>query len=100
MKGRQPTKAERQHMDRICQLGCVVCRKDMDVFSPAEVHHITGKTTPDAHMKTIALCSRHHRIKSNDGAWVSRHGDGRSAFEARYGRENDLLDWWGSHDEF
>jgi len=73
--------------------GCVVCRKYLSVFSPAEIHHPQGKTTPAAHLKAIPLCSRHHRIPSNTGDWVSRHGDGKKAFEAAYGTEESLLHW-------
>ena len=91
-KGRKPTKEEKAWLDKVSDLGCIVCLTFHSVYSPAEPHHIDGKTKPGAHLKTIGLCPRHHRHKSNDGQWVSRHGDGRKAFESRYGTEQDILD--------
>ena len=91
MKGRKPTKEEAAYMDSIVQSGCVVCRKFLGVFSPAEPHHIIGKTKPGAHFKTIPLCPNHHRIKSNTGEWISR-ADGRAAFEKAYGKKKDLIE--------
>jgi len=91
MKGRKPNKAEKAWLDLIGQCGCMVCYIKRLGDSPSEVHHPTGKTTADAHLLAIPLCSRHHRHKSNDGEWVSRHGDGRAAFEKAYGTEADLL---------
>ena len=44
MKGRNPTKKEKEWMDMISQIGCVVCKKFLDCFSPAEVHHIKGQS--------------------------------------------------------
>jgi hypothetical protein len=92
MKGRAPTKAEQAHMDAMAQVGCIVCILHMGVWTPPAIHHIDGKTKPGAHFLTIPLCSRHHQYKSNTGAWVSRHGDGRRAFEAAYGAEEWLLE--------
>ena len=73
-------------------LGCVVCLSYLEVFTPTEIHHIDGQTKPGCHQKTIGLCVRHHRIKSNVQQWISRHGDGRAAFEEAYGTEQELLE--------
>lgn len=93
LPGRTPTKEESRHMIAIANFGCVVCCRELSVFTLPEVHHMDGKTKPGAHLKTIPLCPRHHRIPSNDGAWVSRHGDGKKPFEAAYGTEEELLQW-------
>lgn len=90
MKGRTPTKLEKEWMDSIVQVGCIVCRLHLKVFTPPAVHHTDGKTKPGAHLKTIPLCPNHHQYKSNTGRWVSRHGDSRRAFEAAYGTEEWL----------
>lgn len=44
-------------------------------------------------MFVLPLCHKHHQEKDNQvpQRWVSRHGDGRAAFEAEYGDEADLL---------
>lgn len=92
MKGRSPTVEEKEWMDDVFEIGCIVCLEFMSVFTPCEVHHLEGKTKPGAHLKTIGLCSLHHRHKSNDGQWVSRHGDGKAAFEAEYAKEERLVE--------
>ncbi|MBT8449597.1 MAG: Ref family protein [Gammaproteobacteria bacterium] len=79
-------------MDAILEMGCVICKKEMGVFSPTEIHHIDGKTKPDCHLKTIPLCYRHHRAGEDNEIYTSRHPTKRR-FEDRYGSEQDLLDW-------
>jgi len=77
-------------MDSICQLGCIVCRLHLDCETPAEVHHIDGKTKPEAHLKTIPLCFHHHREGVNNDTYVSRHPY-KAEFVKRYGTEEELL---------
>ena len=92
MKGRKPTKEEKKHLDAVRDLGCIVCRQ-FGVSSPGVPHHINGKTTHGAHFDVINLCQNHHQTKSNDKPpyWISRHGDGRRAFEETYGSERKFL---------
>ena len=90
LKGRTPTKAEREHMDAVCNVGCIVCLEWLGVHSPAEPHHTTGKTKAGAHMLTIPLCPRHHRTPGR--GYISRHGNGKAAFEREYATERELLD--------
>ena len=78
-------------MDSISQVGCIVCKVHYDCFTPAEVHHIDGKTKPGAHLKTIGLCYRHHREGVNNEMYVSRHPF-KAEFVKRYGTEMDLLE--------
>ncbi len=98
MKGRSPTVEEIQWMDDICNLGavgCVVCWFCRGVSNPrVSPHHIDGRTKPGAHFLTIALCSKHHQEKDNQKPprWISRHGDGKKAFEERYGTELEFLE--------
>jgi rubredoxin len=91
MKGRNPNKKEKIWMDSISTLGCIVCRLHYDCESPAEIHHIDGKTKPDAHMNTIPLCYRHHREGVNNDLYVSRHPY-KTEFIERYGTEEHLLE--------
>jgi len=96
MKGRTATKSEKQWMDAICELGCIVCLDAFKTFSPGTVHHIDGKTKKDAHLSAICLCARHHQVASDSGEYATRHGPGRNAgksmFEAAYGAERELLE--------
>jgi len=79
-------------MDSISQLGCIVCHVHECLYTPAEIHHIGGKTKPQAHLNSIPLCFFHHRGGENTDQYVSRH-PWKSAFEARYGLESELLDF-------
>lgn len=91
MKGRTPTAEEQRYMDRVRDLGCIVCRLFHGAQSPAEIHHLDGKTKPGAHFKTIGLCVPHHRGGSNSDQCVSRH-PWKGRFEQRYLPEYKLLE--------
>lgn len=90
MKGRTPTKAEREWMNAITGLGCIVCWVHKGCQTPAMPHHIDGKTKPDAHFNTIPLCHLHHQGGADCHEYVSRHPY-KARFEQRYGTEQELL---------
>lgn len=90
MKGRTPNAEEKAWMGAICELGCIVCLLEFELWTECCPHHMDGKTKPGAHLKTIGLCSRHHQI-SGPG-YKSRHGDGKYQFENAYGSEESLFD--------
>lgn len=91
MKGRKPSAAEKLWMNKVSDIGCIVCLNN-GIESPAEIHHLDGRTKEGAHFHTIGLCARHHRLADNHPKdWISRHGDGVKAFEREYGTENELL---------
>lgn len=92
MKGRGANAADKQWMDRITQLGCCVCHRQFNVFTPAEVHHIDGKTKEGAHLKSIPLCYKHHRGGEDNASYTSRHPF-KKRFEERYGTQYELLEW-------
>ena len=92
LKGRTATMAERDHMRRVRELGCIICRKQGLGFVQAEIHHTEGKTKQGSLMKVLPLCFDHHRAghdgdKSN---FISRHPY-KKRFETKYGLESDLL---------
>jgi len=89
LKGRNPTSKEKKHMDRVSQLGCIVCRLQGFYGVPAEIHHIEGKTKLDTHFKVLPLCFEHHRMGS-DKEPISRHPYKKRFVEA-YGTEQELL---------
>jgi hypothetical protein len=89
-KPKSKTAEDRRHMDRVAQLGCVVCRR-MGIRSPmVELHHPrrgVGMGQRAAHTDVLPLCYEHHR--GNTGV----HGLGTKGFEKRYGfSESDLLE--------
>lgn len=90
MKGRSITKAEERRFRLIQDNGCIVCLEFMGVFTPAEIHHIEGKTKPGAHKKTLGLCYFHHRAGNDCTEYTSRHPH-KKRFEERYATEAELL---------
>lgn len=77
-------------MDRICQLGCVVCRLVYGVFSPAVPHHILSGSKRKGHLWTIPLCDPGHHQNPKEGM-IARHPT-KARFEAAYGTEEELLE--------
>jgi len=58
--------ASKRWMGRVQELGCIVCRKYLFVFSPAEIHHVRegdgkGGQRPRNHLEVLPLCPSHHR---------------------------------------
>ena len=90
MKGKPPTKKELAHMNKVRELGCIVCRNNGYLSSPAEIHHIEGKTKANSHFKVLPLCFEHHR-KGNRFRPISRHPY-KKRFEDAYGTEEELLE--------
>ncbi len=88
MKGRNPTKAEKMHMDSVRSLGCIVCRNQGKNIN-AEIHHTVGKTKPNAHFLVLPLCPQHHRYGRHEEP-ISRHPY-KKRFENAYGTEEELL---------
>lgn len=74
-------------IERILSLGCIVCRNEYKIFSPAEFHHAHGpdKTRIGPEVG-LPLCWRHHRSGIRG---ESRHPY-KAAWEKRFGKETDL----------
>lgn len=92
MQSHRASKEEREWMDRIAEMGCVVCLKFLGLTTPPEIHHIAGKVKEGSHLLTIPLCHLHHRSGQDTAAFTSRHPF-KSRFEERYGTEQELLEW-------
>lgn len=74
-------KAERAHLSKVADLGCILC------YGLAEIHHIKdghGSTRAN-HYETIPLCYHHHR--GEEGF----HHLGKRRWEAKYGKQRDHL---------
>jgi len=90
MAHRSATKSEVERFDKMRDLGCIVCLNEKGIYTPPAIHHIDGQTKEGCHLLTIPLCQWHHQYKT--AGEVSRHGDGRKAFEKAYGTEQELLE--------
>lgn len=85
------TEAEKTHLNRVAQLGCIVCNNLMMGRTPAEIHHLRdgqGVSQRSNHFRVIPLCPTHHRT---GGYGVAFHA-GEKAFEEKYGTELELLE--------
>ena len=79
--GNKPTALQRQRWERIRALGCAVAGCKL----PASIHHCgTGAGGRKDHDKVIGLCHFHHQ--GDDGIHK-----GRSAWQEKYGTEDELM---------
>jgi len=90
MKGSRVSTAQKGFHDRLAsRIGCVACRMDGIFNDYVSIHHIDGRTKPDAHWKVLPLCGSHHQ---DDGLAIAIHPH-KAMFETRYGKQMDLLVW-------
>ena len=84
---KKPTKAEREHMNRVAELGCVACARRYFIYSPAEIHHVRhhGKR---CHFRVLPLCFNHHSAQSPISTAVHKN---LAQFEKEFGTEKELL---------
>lgn len=86
------TNAERMHMGKVAALGCIACRINGHMDTPAELHHLRdgyGKGQRASHHEVIPLCPAHHRGTlglSVPSIHMSKHD-----FVAAFGTERELL---------
>jgi hypothetical protein len=91
MKGRAPTAAEAAFMNRMGALPCICCDKDGWNNWEISLHHIDGRTKLGAHFLVLPLCAGHHQAGTgNNPTLIAVHPD-KARFEARYGKQMDLL---------
>lgn len=86
------TKAEKQHLQRLADLGCIACYLSGTPGTPCEVHHIragVGMGQRSSHFRAIGLCPAHHR-GTHHPAVPSIHL-AKLAFIERFGTEEKLL---------
>lgn len=83
------TKAEKDWMDRVASLGCIVCKNLGFQDSPASLHHIRsgmgmGQRNDNYHI--LPLCSKHHQT---GGYGIALHA-GIKRWEEKHGTEMSL----------
>ena len=82
-------KAERKHLSRVADMGCIACQVIGYYDTPSEIHHIRtgmgmGQRNDNYHV--IPLCPIHHR-QGPDAIHVSKKN-----FETMFGTESQLLE--------
>lgn len=91
MPKKRPKRAEREHMARVANMGCIACYNLGYDDTPAEIHHITtgvGMGQRASNYQVLPLCPMHHR---QGGPGIAIHA-GKQSWELRHGREIDLLE--------
>lgn len=97
MKGKTANTAERDHLAKVRQLGCIACQ-NIGVETHEEhtlIHHIDGKTKPGAHYLVLPLCDAHHSRYSLEGfhnnptSWQIKNG---SQYEL-LSQVEDMMPW-------
>jgi hypothetical protein len=89
-------KAEREHVNKVAELGCVACYVQAGLWgTPGEIHHIRegqGAAQRAGWFETICLCVGHHRHDDKAANKIAIHGNtGYKAFTTAYGNERELL---------
>jgi hypothetical protein len=97
-RAKAPTKAERERLARVAELGCLLCHR-LGRFRPAEIHHLLDGGVRRGHSYTIGACSWHHRGVPLDGENVAMTtlilgpslALGSQIFRAFWGNDDALL---------
>ncbi|WP_183271529.1 Ref family recombination enhancement nuclease [Buttiauxella sp. A111] len=89
-------KAEREHVNKVAELGCVACFvQSGEWFTPGEIHHIRegqGAAQRASWLEVLCLCPGHHRVDDRKARKIAIHGNtGRRSFVVAYGTERELL---------
>ncbi|MFT8276120.1 Ref family recombination enhancement nuclease [Kerstersia gyiorum] len=90
MKGAAPTAEQKRFHDRLACLGCIACRLDGMHQPVVSIHHIDGRTKPNAHWEVLPLCAGHHQDGTGAPGLIAVH-PWKTRFEARYGTQYELL---------
>lgn len=86
MNGLMATKNEKKSLNKIAELGCILCAEVLGFEgTPAELHHVRRYGTKRATSPVLPLCPEHHR--GNTGL----HGLGAKGFENKWGITQERL---------
>lgn len=75
------TSAEREWMDRVAALGCVVCRRLYSRYVSCELHHIAEGSGLRSNFSVAGLCPDHHDEQRKGTGF---HGMGTKHFCAMF----------------
>lgn len=90
------TAAEQRHMDRVSQLGCVVCKRSGEWTHrmPVELHHVAEGSSKRSNFAVVPLCRAHHDPHRTGSGF---HGMGArrfcQIFNVPWLKEEGLLVW-------
>lgn len=91
MKGKTPSKAAKQLWSKLANIGCIACLKDGNHNALVSIHHIAGRTRQGVHHRVLPLCGQHHQHDDTDPLRRIGVHPYKARFEAKYGKQSDLL---------
>lgn len=92
MPGNPPTVLQKAFHDELAELGCIACRIFGRNNPKVSIHHIDGRTKPDAHWLVLPLCAGHHQDGTGDDKTMIAVHPWKKRFEERYGTQLELLE--------
>jgi hypothetical protein len=87
MTKKQATRAEKIHLGKLADIGCIVCYNMGHPETPCTIHHIDRNRN---HYRALPLCPRHH-LAQFGGVGEAIHS-GRRSWVANHGSEQELLE--------
>lgn len=92
MKGKNPSADQKRFHNLLCShVGCLPCFIDTGMRnSYVAIHHVDGRTKPEAHWKVLALCAGHHQDGTGAPGLIAVH-PWKRRFEDKYGTQMELL---------
>lgn len=91
MRGRSPTAEQKRFHDLLAtEIGCIASHLDGFNDPVVSIHHIDGRTKPWAHWLVLPLSAGNHQDGTGAPGRIAVH-PWKARFEARYGRQVDLL---------
>lgn len=91
MKGHAPTAEQKRYHGILCNyVGCTACRQHGRPTMHVSIHHIDGRTKPNAHWLVLPLCAGHHQDGTGARGMIAVH-PWKARFEAKYGKQVEQL---------
>lgn len=94
MKGKTPSAEQKRYHDMLAQhVGCIACHRDTSGHErnhQVSIHHVDGRTKPNAHWLVLPLCAAHHQDGTGAPGLIAVHPF-KARFEQRYGNQHALM---------
>ena len=88
MQGKTITHAQKAYWNNLCShVGCIACCQEGNFNDYVSIHHVDGRTKPNAHWLVLPLCASHHQ---DNGLAIAVHPY-KKRFEQKYGNQYQLI---------
>lgn len=92
MKGKNPSYTQHRYWDLLARyVGCIACHKEFGARNyEVSIHHVDGRTKPDAHWLVLPLCAGHHQDGTGAPGLIAVH-PWKRRFEDKFGSQEELI---------